>query len=77
MIVNTIRLLSRIQAGYRSRDPEVMLCADSCLSFLVLHLKFDTLVLPTVLYSAYEALPESWPPSLPGSSTPIARGGGT
>lgn len=75
MIVNTLRLLARIQAGYRTKDPETLICAESCLSFLVLHLKMDTLVLPQALYPHYEKLPDPWTtPTQPGSLIPAIPG---
>lgn len=59
MIVNTVRLLRRIQAGYRTTDVAVHAAADSCLSYLILHLKVDTLSLPHELVALYERLPEA------------------
>lgn len=58
MLVNTIRLLKRIQAGYRTQDPAIHAAADSCMSYLVLHLRVDTVKLPSVLVPLYEKLPE-------------------
>lgn len=76
MIVNTLRLLGRIQAAYRTDDPEVHLCAESCLSYLIMYLKVDTLVLPALLYPHYEKLPQPWPtPNESGSSSPPLLGG--
>ena len=58
MIVNTLRLMARIQAGFRTGDEDIEACAESCMSFLALHLRDDTVSLPTVLVPIYERLPE-------------------
>lgn len=70
-----MRLLARIQAAYRTNEADLHICAESCLSYLVLHLKMDTLVLPAALYPHYEKLPDPWnTQAQPGASTPAAPG---
>jgi hypothetical protein len=58
MIVQTLRLLRRVQAGLKSADASVQDAAESCLSFTVRHLRDDSLKLPAELVPLYERLPD-------------------
>lgn len=58
MIVHTIRMLRRIQAGLKSSDPEVQSAAESCLSCLVRHLRDEFFSLPKALEPLYTSLPD-------------------
>lgn len=58
MLVNTVRLLKRVQAAYRTQDQSLHDAADSCLSYLILHLRTDTIRLPKILVPLYTKLPE-------------------
>ena len=59
MTVSTQRLLRRIHAGFRTRDAGMAIAAESCLSFLVIHLRLDFLVLPPELLPHYNILPDA------------------
>lgn len=56
--VTTSRLLARIHLGLNSADPDIVAAAESCLSFLVLHLRESSVILPPALRPLYFALPD-------------------
>lgn len=57
MLINSLRLYERIQKGLRDVDPEVREHAISCLSYLVVHLKSEQLVLPNEVADLANRLP--------------------
>lgn len=57
MLINTVRLYERIQLGLRDPDPDVRACAESCLSYLVIHLKAEQIVMPDHMVTRLDRLP--------------------
>lgn len=57
MLVNSLRLYERILKGLRSPDEQVREHAIGCLSYLVVHLKKEQIVLPDEVASMAGNLP--------------------
>lgn len=59
MLIQTLRLYERCLLGFESEDEEVRSAAQSCLSFLVVHLRRREIVLPPDLVPLAKRLPEA------------------
>lgn len=58
MLISTLRLYERCLLGFESDDEEVQSAAQSCLSFLVIHLRRREIVLPPELVPLAQQLPD-------------------
>lgn len=58
MLIQTLRLYERCLLGFESEDEQVQSAAQSCLSFLVVHLRRREVVLPPELVPLVKRLPE-------------------
>jgi hypothetical protein len=58
MLISTVRLYERCLRGFESDDEEVQSAAQSCLSYLVIHLRLGEIVLPPELVPLLRKLPE-------------------
>lgn len=65
MLISTLRLYERCLLGFESEDEKVRSAAQSCLSFLVIHLRRREIVLPPELVPLANKLPapRNEPPS--------------
>lgn len=59
MLISTLRLYERCLLGFESDDVHVLDAAQSCLSFLVIHLRRREVVLPPELVPLLKRLPEA------------------
>lgn len=57
MLINSLRLYERILKGLRSPDEQVREQAIGCLSYLVVHLKKEQIVLPDEVAAMADNLP--------------------
>jgi hypothetical protein len=60
MLISTLRLYERCLLGIESEDERVRNAAQSCLSFLVIHLKRTHVALPPELVPMTKRLPKPW-----------------
>lgn len=58
MLISTARLLDKCHSGLRSDDEAVSNAAESCLSYLIYHMKESVIVLPEHIAARYVKLPE-------------------
>lgn len=62
MLISTLRLYERCLLGFESEDERVQQAAQSCLSFLVVHLRRREIVLPPELEPLAKRLPDPTEP---------------